>query len=287
MAAVRTVLIVPPNDPEAVMILELARAVGLQVIRSAQPHGATLDAEPDIVPLVRDGGWKRAVIVEMPGPKTEERLRALGVDVTIIDHHRYPNLDRARDAKTAKLLPSSLEQFLRLMKLTPVRLKKLGFDPRLVRGVALMDRGFVWELMKAGYDAHEIERVLAYQRELMSTVRDQSGEERKDAAARKVWEKRKSWRGFLVIESGSDIGMRGRVSLLIALELGRPTPLILLEKKRGFIYVQESDYALRLFKKFGGFTFGGDRNWGHRNVRGKKAVGLKKVQSAIEDWASV
>ncbi len=282
---VRTVLIIPPNDPEAVMILEIARAIGLQMIRSAQPHGATIDTEPDIVPLIRAGEWQRIVIVEMPGPKTEAKIRKLGAELILIDHHRYPGMDRAQHPKTGRLLPSSLEQFLKLFRVNDAKLTTLGFDPYLVRGIAMMDRGFVWELFRQGYPLRDVKKVLAYQRELMATVRDQGGEDRKERLAQAAWKKRKAWRGFQVVVDGHDMGLRGRISLIIALTLKKPTPLILVEKRRGFMYVQESDFALALFKKFGGFTFGGDRNWGYHNSPGVRYVTLKDIQNALESWA--
>lgn len=282
MPRVPTVLVIPPNDPEAVLIAQLARAMGLQLIRSAQPHGATLDKEPEIVQLIRDGGWKKVVVVEMPGPKTETKIRALGVELVIIDHHRYTGLDRAHDPKTRKLLPSSIEQFRKHFKLTPARLKKLGFDARLVEGTGVMDRGFVWALMDAGFKKREIAKVVVYQRELMSTVRDMSGDARKDKIVEGIWKRRKKWKTFWIIDDSHDLGIRARISNVVALDIGKPTALIIVERKRGFIYVQESPYAIPLFEKFGGFTFGLDRNWGQRRLPGKPMVSLKEVKSFLE-----
>ncbi len=280
----KTVLVIPPNDPEAVLIYRLAQAMEVQVIRSAQPHGATLDAEPDVVELIRDGGWKRVVVVEMPGPKTEARIRRLGVELVIIDHHRYTDLDRAHHPKTGKLLLSSLEQFLALFRLTPAKLRTLGFHPRLVRGIALMDRGFIWALMEDGYGKADIKRVLAYQKELMAGVKDMGGEEKKNRIVDAAWKRKKRWKGYWIVEDGHDIGIRGRVSFLAALAFGKPTPVIIVEKKRGFVYVQESDHAVRLFEQFGGFTFGLDRNWGYRNMPRKPRVTLARVKRALVGW---
>ncbi len=276
-----TVLIVPPNDPEAVMIFELAKAMGLDVIESKQPHGATLDREPRIRARVKVGGWKRAVIIEMPGRKTEALLRRAGVEVVIIDHHHYTNLDRAHDPKTTRLLPSSLEQFLRVFRVTDAKLNALGFKPRLVRGVGINDRGFVWALRDEGYTDKEIRQVLVYQKKLMGTRLDAKNETRKDALARTAWNQRKTWNGFSLIEDNTGADLRPRISLIIALEVKHPVPLILVEKKRGLIYVQESAHAPSLFKRFGGFTFGMDRNWGYKNERGNPSVTLKDVQQFL------
>lgn len=278
----KTVLVIPPNDPEAIMIYELAKAMGIQVIRSHQPHGAALDKEPEIFELVTGGGWERAVIVEMPGPKTEAKLCRAGVDVAIIDHHHYTDLDRAHDPKTKKMLPSSLEQFLKMFRLTDEKLKKLGYDPRVVRGIGVMDRGFVWAMQKEGYKAKEIGKVIEFQRGLLERQGLLKDEDRKMAVARKAWDRRKVWDGFQVIENGTGVEIRGRVSMIVALEVKKPTPIIFLEKKRGLIYVQESPHAMGLFRRFGGFTFGVDRNWGYRNETGRPKVGLKDVQAFLE-----
>lgn len=282
MSIKNTVLIVPPNDPEAVQIYLMAKAMELQIIRSGQPHGATLDREPDVVKLVRDGGWKRVVVIEMPGPKSEEKLRAMGVEVVIIDHHHYTGLDRAHHPKTGKPLPSSLEQFVKLFRLTDARLKKLGFDPWFVRAVGIMDRGFVWALLKEGYKKKDLMDVVNYQRTLMALVRDPKNDEKKQKVAQKAWDAREEWNGFFIVTDKSDQQIRNRISLIAALERGEPTPLIVVEKKRGLIYVQESGQGMKLFETFGGFTFGMDRNWGYRNVKGQAKVMLADVKKILE-----
>ena len=75
-------------------------------------------------------------MVEMPGPKAEARLRNIGVKLDIIDHHHYTGLSRAHDAK-GRLLPSSLEQFLAMFKITDRQLKSWGMNSRLVRGIGI------------------------------------------------------------------------------------------------------------------------------------------------------
>ncbi len=275
------VLVVPPNDPEAVVIFALAKKLGLSIVESHQPHGATLEKEPRLVETLKKGGWKRVVIVEMPGARTEVRLRRMGFQLVIIDHHHYTDLDRAHDPKTGRLLPSSLEQFLNLFRITDARLRSLGFDPILVRGVGIMDRGFVWGLRREGYGDLEIKRVLAYQKKLMGLRLHARAETRKDRLARKAWRARKAWMGYTLIVDNSLAELRPRVSLIIALQVKHPIPLILVERKRGLIYVQESPHAMALFKKFGGFTFGMDRNWGYKNERRKKRVTLEDVQAFL------
>jgi len=100
-------------------------------------------------------------------------------------------------------------------------------------------------------------------------------------AARKAWNARTAWDGYQVVVNESAAGVREGVSFIVALEVKKPTPIIFVEKKRGLLYVQESDRAMDLFRAFGGFTFGLDRNWGYRNGPGKKNVSLKDVQHVL------
>ena len=277
------VIIVPQNDPEAILISQLAEKLGLPVIKSRQAHGASVDKGRDFVAAVKEGGYKRVVIVEMPGLKTESELKKSGVKVEIIDHHNYDELDRAHDTKTGKLLPSSLEQFLKKFRIDDKKLKALGFNPLLVRGTGALDRGFIWALQKEEFSKEEIKQVLTYQKSLTASVREIKDEAKKDAVAQQAWEKREKWQDFFIVTDSSAQGLRGRVSFVVAEERGEPTPLIIVEKKRGFIYVQESDYAKALLRYFGGFTFGMDRNWGYRNMKGKKRVSLEKVKAFLQD----
>ncbi len=282
MKFLRTVLIVPPNDAEAILISKIAEKLGLPMILSKQTHGASLDHGRDYLPLVKQSGYKQVVVIEMPGPKTEKRLRALGVDLHIIDHHHYTGLDRAHDPKTDKLLPSSLEQFLKFFRVTDVKLRALGFDPKLVRAIGVMDRGFIWALKEEGWNKKEIDHVLEFHDSLLSQIHNPKTEARKQEVARLAWKRRKKWNSYFIVETRADIQLRPRLSRIVALEIGKPTSLIVIERGRGLIYVQESDHAMDLFRRFGGFTFGLDRNWGYRNEEGKKRVTLKDVKRALE-----
>src|SRR3989339_800204 len=109
MAYKKTVLIIPPNDAESVMIRKLADKLKLPVIESKQLHGASLDRGHDYVDAVKEGGYARVIVVEMPGPKTETEIRKMGIKLEIVDHHHYTGLSRAHDEK-GRLLASSLEQ---------------------------------------------------------------------------------------------------------------------------------------------------------------------------------
>ncbi len=277
----KSVLIIPPNDAEAMMIRVLADKLKLAVIESKQLHGASLDKGHDYVGEVKTGGYTHVIVVEMPGPKAETCLRKMGVTLAIIDHHHYTGLSRAHDEK-GHLLPSSLEQFLAMFKITNTQLKKWGLDPRLVRGIGIQDRGYVWALQDEGYSKKEIAQVMAFHDALTAHLHNPKTEARKDRAAKFAWAQRKKWREFWVVTTRADVQLRPRLSRMIAEKIGKPTPLIIVEHGRGLIYVQESSYALHLFERFGGFTFGLDRNWGHKNVPGETVVSLRDVKRAID-----
>ncbi len=282
-----TVLIIPTNDAEAILIAQLADAMGLPVIRSGQTHGASLDKGRDVVPLVKKGKYKKVIVVEMPGPKTEARIKKLGVTLKIIDHHHYTGLDRAHDPKSGKMLMSSLEQFLSMFKINKTKLKKLGFDHKFVLGIGILDRGYIWALQDSGYSDDEIRDVLAFHDELVAPLRNQQTEKRKEKLVKAAWKRRKKWREFYIVETGGDIQLRPRLSRLVAVRFRKPTPLIIIERKRRLIYVQESEYAMDLFRKFGGFTFGLDRNWGYRNESKTNRVTLKNVKRTIEQVCNI
>ncbi len=275
------VLIVPPNDAEAILISRIAQKMGLSMILSHQTHGASLDKGRDYLPLIKKGGYKKVVIVEMPGLKTEQRLKKLGIEVVLIDHHHYTGLDRAHDVKTGRMLPSSLEQFLKLFGLSDAKLRAFGFDPKLVRAIGVMDRGFIWALQEEGYSKKEIDEILTFHDGLLAHIQNPKTQARKQEVAFRAWQKRKKWNEYFIVETHSDVQLRQRLSRIVAIEIGKPIALIIIERKRGLIYVQESDCAMKLFERFGGFTFGQDRNWGYRNEKGKSTVGLKEVKKML------
>lgn len=277
----KTVLIIPPNDAEAVMIQRLAHKLDLLTIVSKQHHGASLDRGHDYVADVKVGGFTHVIVVEMPGVKAEAKLRRLGVKLALIDHHHYTGLSRAHDPK-GKLLPSSLEQFLQMFKITDAQLKQWGFEPRLVRGIGIQDRGYVWSLQDEGYTKAEIKAVMAFHDELIAHLKNPKTEARKDRLALDAWKRKKKWREFWVITTRGDVQLRPKLSRIVVEEIGRPTSMIIVEYGRGLIYVQESPYALHLFERFGGFTFGLDRNWGYRNGS-EKNVTLTQVKRAIDE----
>ncbi|MBI4256521.1 hypothetical protein HY626_00510 [Candidatus Uhrbacteria bacterium] len=280
MAYRKRVLLIPPNDAEAIMIRQLADKLGLPVIESHQLHGASLDKGNNYVGAVKEGGYTRVIVVEMPGPRAEAKLCKMGIKLEIIDHHHYTGLSRAHDSD-GRLLPSSLEQFLKMFKVTDGQLTQWGFVPKLVRGIGIQDRGYVWALQDEGYTTKEIDEVMAFHDSLIAHLHNPKTEARKERLAKAAWKRRKKWREFWVVTTRADVQLRPRLSRFVAQKIGKPTSMIIVEHGRGLIYVQESPYALHLFERFGGFTFGLDRNWGHKNEPHKKKVTLRDVKQAI------
>lgn len=267
-----SLLICPKNDVESREILKIAESFDIPTIVSEQPHGATLDAELDLIgrirvtsPIAHD-----VVIVEMPSPATEDRLRELGFEVHIVDHHRYEACDRMRPE-------SSLEQFLTLFGIDDTALSMMGFDPILVRGVAMIDRGFVWELTKMNVPEADRKRILTYYREqrgrLGATRRDE------DAEAKKAWKAKRLDGDVIIVESPvSDLSIREAVSFLVAQEYSRP-PVVLIYQSNRVVYLQDTDTAPVLQRTFGGFTFGQDKCWG-RPLKDGELPSIEEILAA-------
>ena len=273
-----TLLIVPVNDEEAYMIAELAEAIKMPVHRSKQPHGARLEDEPNVLDLVRDSDCPTVIVVEMPGPGVEQQIRDIGKELIIIDHHRYTDLDRAHDSK-GRVLPSSLEQFLNLVELSDQELDDLGYNAKMVHATGLWDAGYIWALIENGYSTKEIEQFEEHKEIIekklgLPAITDESRQ-----AAERAWKDRKEWNGFLIMTSADDKAhIRSLVSRMAAKHYKKRTPVIISERAGKRLYVQESDKADDLYKKFGGFMYGGDWNWGYDNDGEKRELGLEDVK---------
>jgi hypothetical protein len=278
----KSLVIVPVNDVEAALIARIAKAANIDVSISRQQHGASIDRGRDYVKILKEGDWDEVVIVEMPGLTTEEKVEKMGIDVVIIDHHNYTGLIRAKCPRSGRMLKSSLEQFIKHFKFTDAKLKKLGFDPVLVKGVGIFDRSYIWGLQEEGYSAKQIEQVMDYQDLLMDDVPGHKHQEERIKAAKKIWEKKRKWKEYFIVENETSYHLRSHLSLLAAREFKKPTPLIVHEKKLKRIYVQECKDSMRLFEVFGGFTYGTHQNWGYRNDRELKKVSLVDVKKILE-----
>lgn len=281
----KTLLIVPPNDEEAYLIAELSERKGYRVHRSNQPHGARLEREPDVLRIVKDSGAATVIIVEMPGPEIEEKIRAMGKHLVVIDHHNYAELERAY-APDGSVLPSSLEQFLRVAGIEDTHLKRFGYKPDLVRGIGLWDAGYIWGVMSAGYSKERALQVAAYKDELAEKVGAAEADPVNRQEARRAFEDREKFSAkggdyFVVTSSHPTARIRSNLSRLFAFMYWKPTPLIISERGGERLYVQETDRALDLFYHFGGFTFGTDRNWGYENEAEKEKVTLGEVKEFL------
>lgn len=135
----KTTLVIARNDGEAVAIIDIAVRLGFDVRISDQPWGAMLEREPASTFLNLK---ETVIIVEMPGPDKEAEL-SRGHRLIIIDHHKYPDLERSNPK-------SSLEQFADLIGYTLT-----GWEV----GVALNDRGYISALVAGNYSPDEIQQI--------------------------------------------------------------------------------------------------------------------------------
>ncbi|MBI1908391.1 hypothetical protein HYS28_03170 [Candidatus Uhrbacteria bacterium] len=268
------VLLTPKNDEESLMIVRIAEAAKIPMVVSAQPHGAKLEREPAVLDRLRKANpaARRVVIVEIPGPETEGVLREAGYDVAVIDHHRYTELDRMTDK-------SSLEQFLEMFGIDEAMLATLGFDPVLVRGVGIIDRGFLWALRNEIPDVETRKRIRDFYRSLaLELGKDRA---RIEEAAQEAWEHREVRDGVVIVRTDrNDVSIRDAVSFLIADAYDAPPQSIVVEGTRR-LFVQESDHAAALFQEYGGFTFGRDRCWGIQGTPEKPLPAVDEILAKV------
>jgi hypothetical protein len=212
--------------------------------------------------------------VEIPGPNVEDELRSVGYEVVIIDHHRYDELDRMKHL-------SSLEQFLQVFELDDARLQALGFDPVLIRGVGMIDRGFVWELKKEGLSKADQKRIRDHYVSLMNELG--SPAEGSVEEARRAWEAREQVGNVMVVKSKrADVKIREALSFVLA-DLYEEPPQVLIFEGNGRISLQDSDQAPKLHETFGGFTFGQDKCWGFQPEPGRPGPSLKDILQILQN----
>ena len=256
MNRIDTILLCPKNDEESLQIIKIAQALEIPTLVSDQPHGAKLDKEQNLVERLKGVSVdaSRVVIVEIPGPEVEQQLRNAGYEVTIVDHHRYDDLDRTNDK-------SSLEQFLETFDINDGQLVDLGFDPTMIRGLAAMDRGFLWELKRIQPDKALCDKAIEYYRDLTLEMGPER-RAREEEVARQAWDARREQDGLIIVESEvSDVSFRDALSYLVAKTYDEPRQVVIRQGSRR-MYVQDTDSAGALHDRFGGFLFGGERCWG-------------------------
>lgn len=140
-----TLFVVPRNDGEAVRAVEILEALGAPHLRvSKQAWGATLDREG--LPARLPDGVKRIVVFEIPSITTENELRQNGIEVVIIDHHFYKDVDRRRD-------DSALEQLATILN-WPMS--------KVDMALAVNDRGYIPGLKAMKLTEAEIREVRMY-----------------------------------------------------------------------------------------------------------------------------
>ncbi len=257
MEHAQTVLLCPRNDAESLQILRIAKAMGLFTLTSGQAHGARLEKEQNLLARIMEvnPNAQRLVIVEIPGPGMEQELTQQGIEVVIIDHHRYDDLDRMKPT-------SSLEQFCALFGLTDERLTELGFDPNMIAGVGAIDRGFLWELKNEDLTVDERKAAITYYKTLEREVGGNRWEQ-EEAVARDVWERQQMRDGILILISEDPaVSVRNALSFLVAEAYPDNPPQTIITQGHRRIYVQESPHAKALYDRYGGFTFGRDACWG-------------------------
>jgi hypothetical protein len=128
-----TTVICPKNDLESLTIVDIACNTGLDVRVSNQSWGAKLGREPrENLQNLK----KHVLVVEMPDPFEERRLRKAGHHVVAIDHHEYYMDGKRLDRTQSK---SSLEQFAEIIGHELTNREFL---------VALNDKGSFWTLAR-------------------------------------------------------------------------------------------------------------------------------------------
>lgn len=247
-------LLCTTNDPESLTIVRIAQALYIPLIESKQSHGATLATEPRLNERIAEiDDVKHLAIVEIPGLKEEEFLKESGIEVHMIDHHTYADLDRMKNE-------ASLTQFRELFEISDEDLRGAGFDPEIIRGVALIDQGFLWEL--AGSEL-SLEKQRASRAYYLSCKRDiDSNYSATEEAALVAWQTKEMNDDVVIIRSASSYHIREAVSFLLADAFPKAPPTSIIVEGDGRVSVQETEKAKELFAKFGGFLFGKKRCWG-------------------------
>ncbi len=280
------VLVTVDNDPEARLINLLAKAAGICVIQSDQPHGGTLDEEPDILERIRKTDRNEIWTMELPGPAIERQLRGLGYTVRIIDHHVYHrDLDRAHDPQTGKRLRSSLEQFLAWTAITDSEMNSWGFIPKLVIGIGIFDDRFEQGLKKASYTQAEIDEVLAYDAILGRQVFPRFDEIQVEA--QRAWNARTQVHGHNVFKAYLDVSVSRAISL-ISIKYGAQSVSSVTSDRNGRqIFVNNISYATvqlleQAFTNRHTFTYGSGRCFGIDNDKcGLPSVTLDEVLAVL------
>lgn len=282
----KVVLVCVDNDAESRMICQLAAGLGMALVRSAQPHGARLEKEPDLWARLAATEKYAVWTVEIPGPETEASLAAAGFSVTVIDHHAEKGLDRSHDADGNRR-PSSLEQFLALADVRDGEIAALGHDPRTVRGLGIFDDRYVQGLRDAGYAPAEINAVLDLRNALRAEIEPNFAQERE--AAEEAWKRRRTHGRYLVALSDRPQTVRAETAMLSIRDGVDTQPLVIAEHRERALYVQNVEPVLvaAIQEKLGpgrhSYTFGAGRCLGIKNRKGAEPLTLAQLLAILDD----
>lgn len=281
----KAVLLCPDNDSEAHMILKLAEKAGIAIIRSKQPHGANLSLETHLQEKLNQLKKSDVWIVEIPGIEKEEELKKQGFSVVIIDHHTYKDaIDRLTDQKTGEKKSSSLEQFLAIAGIDDEEMQSWGFNPKLVRGIGIMDAKYVQGLREAGYTKEEIDQVLELRKKFGEEINP--NQNKLLTLAKKDWDKRTEKNGYLIISSKHTEGIHSAIASMSILNDMDTKPMIISIGSGEKINVQNigPDIVEKLNKNIKGntYTFGSGYCWGVNNKDQDKKVALDEILHVLE-----
>lgn len=279
------VLVCPDNDAEARMILMIAEKAKIPTVKSNKLHGEGIDVEVSEVQKLRTEKTKEVWIVELANLEKEEELRKLGFHVVIIDHHTYSDFDRLTDPNTGKKKPSSLEQFLNVAKITDEELLAFGFDPRIVRGVGIVDAQWIAGLENAGYSKEESKKVFDYIYSLKIAINPDY--EKIMDEAREILKNRYKRGDYIVVETDSHThDIRVTISSLIASEGLYKEPKIISVWNGDKITVEQAsqDVVKTLNENIIGkkYTFGSGNCWGLNNTSQEKKVTLEEIFKVLK-----
>jgi len=280
-----TVVVCPRNDVESDLILRLCEKLGVETVQSSQPYGARVDKEPNALDRITGTQKPHVIIIEMPGPEVEEALAGQDCRVTIIDHHWYTGLDRTKDSEGNRL-PSSLEQFLNIARITDEDLQEWEFDPKAARGIGVMDDRYAQGLRDEGYTQEEINAVLDLREQLSQESLPDMSEN--IAAAKDAWARRREYGRYTIVESEAHMDVRGAVGIETIRDGVDTQPNIVSVKGGEVLYVQQVEPELVEYLKEHvpgkTFSYGAGQCWGFDHKGGSATLTLQELLGYIDAW---
>lgn len=277
------VLVCADDNPEKRLIQLMAYRIGMTVIRSGQRHFGGADHDPGLFELVIATGKEEVWIVELPGPRTEQKLMNAGKRVSIIDCHDYGTLNRSF-AIVGDRLPSSLEQFLLMAGVELVKRAFYDFEAKISLGVGILNHRSARGLRDEHYSKDEIAQVLTLHRKLSLQI--DPNFEQAERIALQVWGKRRPMYEFLLVESSHPHRIRSIIThLMIACECDT-LPVIISELDGARIFFQNltPDLIKRLqihIRDSHTFVYDGGQSWGIDNAKGGTTYSVNEILTLL------